>query len=313
MLQRPEWREQFDMRPNEVAPEDVIIAVCQTHGEAPRKIRREVTEPNGKLRYQYTRNIDPLFCAILLRLADILDFDNSRAPSILFSYAGRSMKSVQEWEKHKSSMGFIYPDEPSSEELHYGAKFTDPNIERSVHIFLDWIDEELSNSRSLLQLASSRWNKFPFPYQVDRKEIERIGYDYGDFRITMDQGQIMDLLIGERMYSDRSVFVRELLQNSIDATLLRAEMDTSFANKISTDEARIDLWEWWDDNGDLWFRIDDFGSGMTRGMIEKYFLKAGNSYYNSKELERDLNGKKFSSISQFGIGFLSSFLCGIDA
>ena len=313
ILQRPVWREQFGRRPNEVAPEDVIIAVCRAHGEAPGKIRREVTDSNGELRYQHTRNIDPLFCAILLRLADILDFDNSRAPSILFSYAGRSLKSVEEWKKHKASMGFTYPDEPSSDELHYGANFTDQSIERSANVFLDWVDDELSNSRSLLPLASSRWNQFPFPFQVNRSEIERTGYDYGDFRITMDQGQIMDLLVGENLYSDRSVFVRELLQNSIDATLLRAEMDPSFANKISTDEARIDLWEWWDDNGYLWFRIDDFGSGMTRGMLEKYFLKAGNSYYNSQEFRRDLNGKRYSSISRFGIGFLSSFLCGKDA
>lgn len=313
ILQQPVWKEQFDRRPNEVAPEKVIIAVCRAHGETPEKIRQEVTDPNGELRYLYTRRIDPLFCAILLRLADILDFDNSRAPSILFSYAGRSMKSIEEWKKHKASMGFTYPDEPSSDELKYGASFTDQNIERSAHVFLDWVDDELSNSRSLLPLASSRWNQFPFPFQVDRKEIGRKGYDYGDFRITMDQGQIMDLLIGENLYSDRSIFVRELLQNSIDATLLRAEMDASFAKKISTDEARIDLWEWWDDNGDLWFRIDDFGTGMTRGMLEKYFLKAGNSYYNSQELKRELKGKDYSSISRFGIGFLSSFLCGKDA
>lgn len=313
MLQRPVWREQFDRRPNEVAPENVIVAVCRAHGETPGKIRQEATDPDGELRYQYIRNIDPLFCTILLRLADILDFDNSRAPSILFSYAGRSLKSIEEWKKHKASMGFIYPDEPSSDELHYGANFTDQNIERSTHVFLDWVDDELSNSRSLLPLVSNRWNQFPIPFQVNRKEIERTGYDYGDFRITMDQRQIMDLLVGENLYSDRSVFVRELLQNSIDATLLRAEMDPSFAKIMSTDEARIDLWEWWDDNGDLWFRIDDFGTGMTRGMLEKYFLKAGNSYYNSQELKRDLNGKKYSSISRFGIGFLSSFLCGKDA
>ena len=181
ILKRPVWREQFGRRPNEVAPEDVIIAVCRAHGEAPGKIRREVTDSNGELRYQHTRNIDPLFCAILLRLADILDFDNSRAPSILFSYAGRSLKSVEEWKKHKASMGFTYPDEPSSDELHYGANFTDQSIERSAHVFLDWVDDELSNSRSLLPLASSRWNQFPFPFQVNRSEIERTGYDYGDF------------------------------------------------------------------------------------------------------------------------------------
>ena len=313
VLHQAVWKEQFDKRPKEVVSESVIIAVCQAHGESLENIRREVTEPNGRLKYQRFKDVDPLFCAILLRLADILDFDDSRAPSTLFSYAGRSIKSVEEWKKHVASMGFNYSSNPNTDNLPYGAIFTDPNVERSAHIFLDWVDEELSRSRSLLPLTCTRWKGFPFPFQVDRSEIERKGYDYGDFKITMDQDRIMDLLVGEKLYSDRSVFIRELLQNSIDATLIRSEMDTSFANKINTDEARIDLWEWWDNNGNWWFRIDDCGTGMTRGMLEKYFLKAGNSYYNSKELNRDLNGKPYSSISRFGIGFLSCFLCGIDA
>lgn len=53
---------------------------------------------------------------------------------------------------------------------------------------------------------------------------------------------------------------------------------------------------------------------MTLGMLQRYFLKAGNSYYNSREIERDLREhgrtKKYNGISCFGIGFLSCFLCG---
>lgn len=53
---------------------------------------------------------------------------------------------------------------------------------------------------------------------------------------------------------------------------------------------------------------------MTLGMLQRYFLKVGNSYYNSQELERDLREhgyvEKYNGISRFGIGFLSTFLCG---
>ena len=185
-LDKPEWRVQFENRPKEIVPENVIIAVCRAHGETIDKIRREVINPNGELKYLHVKDTDPLFCTLLLRLADILDFDDSRAPSILFSYAGRSLKSIEEWKKHESSLGFIFSSKPSSDNLHYGASFTDPKIERAVHVFLDWVDEELINSRSLLPLTCSRWNQFPIPFQVERNEIERIGYDYGDFRITMD-------------------------------------------------------------------------------------------------------------------------------
>nr|MDE6568043.1 hypothetical protein [Lachnospiraceae bacterium] len=54
--------------------------------------------------------------------------------------------------------------------------------------------------------------------------------------------------------------------------------------------------------------------GMTLGMLQRYFTKVGNSYYTSREMERDLRDhgqtEKYNGISRFGIGFLSCFLCG---
>lgn len=126
----------------------------------------------------------------------------------------------------------------------------------------------------------------------------------------LDQTQILELLTGENLYDHSDVFVRELLQNAIDATLLRGEMEPDFV----PEKSRIDIWEWTDRDGYMWFRIDDQGTGMTAGMLQRYFLKVGNSYYNSQELERDLRDhghtKKYNGISRFGIGFLSTFLCG---
>ena len=56
---------------------------------------------------------------------------------------------------------------------------------------------------------------------------------------------------------------------------------------------------------------------MTLGMLQRYFLKIGNSYYTSQELRRDLRehgqSVEYQAISRFGIGFLSCFLCGTFA
>ncbi|MDE6724913.1 MAG: hypothetical protein K2J79_04840, partial [Ruminiclostridium sp.] len=135
-------------------------------------------------------------------------------------------------------------------------------------------------------------------------------YMSGDFCLTMDQTQVLKLLTGENLYDNSDVFVRELLQNAIDATLLRGKMDNDF----KPEKSRIDIWEWNDKVGNIWFRIDDQGTGMTLGMLQRYFLKVGNSYYTSREIERDLRDhgqtEKFNGISRFGIGFLSCFLCG---
>lgn len=247
----------------------------------------------------------------MLRLGDLLDFDDTRAPKVLYSYVACNEKSREEWDKHQASAGFRYPPTPSRDDLPYKARCTNPGVEHAVRDFLDWIDEELGNCFTLQKYCRAGWRQeCPFPRAVMRREIESDGYMSGDFCLTMDQTQIMELLTGENLYDHSDVFVRELLQNAIDATLLRGEMEPDFV----PEKSRIDIWEWTDWDGYMWFRIDDQGTGMTAGMLKRYFLKVGNSYYNSRELERDLRDhghtNKYNSISRFGIGFLSTFLCG---
>lgn len=247
----------------------------------------------------------------MLRLGDLLDFDDTRAPKVLYSYVACNEKSREEWDKHQASAGFRYPPTPSRDDLPYKARCTNPGVEHAVQDFLDWIDEELGNCFTLQKDCRAGWRQeCPFPRAVMRGEIESDGYMSGDFCMTMDQTQILELLTGENLYDHSDVFVRELLQNAIDAMLLRGEMEPDFV----PEKSRIDIWEWTDRDGYMWFRIDDQGTGMTAGMLQRYFLKVGNSYYNSQELERDLRDhghtNKYNGISRFGIGFLSTFLCG---
>lgn len=247
----------------------------------------------------------------MLRLGDLLDFDDTRAPKVLYSYVACNENSREEWDKHQASAGFRYPPTPSRDDLPYKARCTNPGVEHAVRDFLDWIDEELGNCFTLQKYCRAGWRQeCPFPRAVMRGEIESDGYMSGDFCLTMDQTQILELLTGENLYDHFDVFVRELLQNAIDATLLRGEMESGFV----PEKSRIDIWKWTDRDGYMWFRIDDQGTGMTAGMLKRYFLKVGNSYYNSQELERDLRDhghtKKYNGISRFGIGFLSTFLCG---
>lgn len=309
VLQNKAWKEIFAACPAKIVSKRHIIAVCQAHGEDP-----EVFSKSGDMEYLPASDADPLFCALLLRLADLLDFDDTRAPKVLYSYVACNKESREEWEKHQSSGGFRFPAAPSTARLPYKARCTNPGIEHTIRNFLDWIDGELNTCMRLQRKCHGDWQRaFPFPQAVSREEIESEGYVSGDFLMTMDQARVMELLTGEQLYDRNDVFIRELLQNSIDATLLRVEMDRDF----SLQEARIDLWEWNDRDGNIWFRIDDQGTGMTQGMLQRYFLKIGNSYYTSQEMKRDLRDHgqtgDYQAISRFGIGFLSCFLCGTFA
>src|SRR5262249_21181094 len=72
---------------------------------------------------EFTTNLlgqcDLKFCAIILRLADVLDFDNSRSPDEVYRYLGLSRRATRrevvsdvEWLKHLNSNGFVFPDGP---------------------------------------------------------------------------------------------------------------------------------------------------------------------------------------------------------
>lgn len=306
VLQNDVWRELFEAIPKNTVPKRCILAVCQSHGQEPKELLH-----NENLEHLQASDASPLFCAILLRLADLLDFDDTRSPRVLYSYVACNEESRKEWDKHQASAGFRYPSSPSVNALPYKARCTNPGVEHAVRDFLDWVDDELGNSMRLQKRCEASWQQeFPFPREVLREEIESDGYMSGDFCLTMNQEQILKMLSGENLYDNHDVFVRELLQNAIDATLLRGEMDQNF----KPEESRIDIWEWSDKEGNIWFRVDDEGTGMTLGMLSRYFLKVGNSYYTSKELQRDLRehgqANNYQGISRFGIGFLSCFLCG---
>ena len=130
-------------------------------------------------------------------------------------------------------------------------------------------------------------------------EIEAQGYTPVDMKFSVDAMAAMKLLTGNRLYSDKRVFLRELVQNAVDACNLRRIFDNAYEPDISIDfhpQYRT-----------ITFRGN--GIGMDRQWMEKYFLKIGISFYqsgDSKTIHKSQVDCNF--ISKFGIGFLSSFL-----
>ena len=75
--------------------------------------------------------------AVILRLADILDFDAKRTPSILFSHLFvRNPISIKEWNKHRAIEAWSI----SEENIQFHAKCSHPAIEATIHDFCDIID-----------------------------------------------------------------------------------------------------------------------------------------------------------------------------
>ncbi len=250
---------------------------------------------------------------LLLRLADILDFDGKRTPDVLFSHlAVRNPVSLLEWQKHRAVEAWII----EAGRIAFQAKCEHPAIEAAIHDFCDYIDQELQACSNVLARMDDKQNRlkdWSLPPQVDR---DRIGtkrtvrgkplYTYRKTRFELSKTQVIDLLMGTKLYGSPEIALRELLQNSIDACLLRSAMEKSWGNPY-TPEVVVTYRR--NESGHM-IEVEDNGVGMDASIVEKFYSRIGRSYYKSPEFYslKATSGASFTPTSRFGIGILSAFM-----
>jgi len=182
-----------------------------------------------------------------------------------------------------------------------------PHVQATILVQIDCRDAEIHRAlkryESYLQRLLYDLNRTVRPrflFTAVRFEITPQGYQPIDFKFGVDTSSALQLFAGNTLYKDRRVFLRELVQNAVDACNLRQMREPGFTPAIGIEfSPELDR---------ITFR--DNGIGMSKQWLEKYFLNIGLSFYQSDEIvrvNRDAN-IQFSFISQFGIGFLSSFL-----
>ena len=280
---------------------ETLLKLCRSHGT-------ELSQAELRAESKF----DLLLCAVLLRLADLLDYDNSRAPAVLFRHMGldkpANAAEARSAVEYGNNQAGTFDETITNGVISYYAEYNAPQQEQNVQGYLDWVCREMKHCAEELARTGSHWRGLSLPYRINTDGVVRNGYAARKFSMTMDQDRIMEMLTGEKLYADAGVFVRELLQNSIDAVLLRAKQDPGF----SLEDGLIQIDSWMDEKtGDTWFRIRDNGTGMNEHIIANHFLKVGNSYYTSDEFRyanRHAAGEKYTAISRFGIGILSCFM-----
>jgi molecular chaperone HtpG len=98
-------------------------------------------------------------------------------------------------------------------------------------------------------------------------------------------------LLSEHIYSSPNVFVRELLQNGIDAITARRSLDESFVGELNV----------YLDGKQLQIIFEDNGIGLSEDEVHRFLSVIGQSSKRDDILEKDYIGK-------FGIGLLSCFV-----
>jgi len=294
-----------DLFINEHDVVDIAYKVSMSHNENTKDLEKFKE-------YQSNDNKDDfIFCAILLRLADIMDFDNERTSNSSYKFLGlenptnsENQFSQKEWKKHLDSLGFTYDYEKKI--LYFKAIPKEPDTEFYIREFVKIIEDELKKCTQVFDSHCYKWRDiFELPYEIDISGINsKSSYKFGDYKFSFDNNQVLDLLTGNNIYSDPMIFVRELLQNSIDASLYRESLEKK-NGKSDFKCNPINVTDWYDKDGNYWIRFDDYGLGMDEYVLLNYFTKIGKSFYESKDFNKELG---FKAISRFGIGILSCFM-----
>lgn len=152
-------------------------------------------------------------------------------------------------------------------------------------------------------------------YLVPKVEKEKGKYDLENLNFEAYIPTLLPLLTGENLYKKREVFIRELIQNSLDAILLRENIVKKNGGKLNPEEKIINIEigikrDPHNGNDRKYLKITDNGIGMDSFKIERYFTSIGRSFYQSEEFEELQKNEsiQYNPISNFGIGFLSAFM-----
>ncbi len=115
-----------------------------------------------------------------------------------------------------------------------------------------------------------------------------------DFRFQVNLGGMIDLL-SHNLYSSPAVFIRELLQNAVDAMAAKRQLQEKQSEDSVVFERIVDS------NGNVTLMCEDNGIGLTEEEIHQFLATIGNSSKRGEVANEDFIGR-------FGVGLLSCFI-----
>lgn len=239
-------------------------------------------------------SINVALLASLLRNGDELDITFERTSYVVYENTPpRDKISKEEWAKHLSisGVGIVKQDEQT---IKCSATCKNPKIHRLLKALEIKVNKGIEDYFFHLYHYQEVKKEIPRKFVID---IESIGYEPYDFKFSLQEIEVMNLLMGDKLYERKEECLRELLKNAVDACRLRKfrlKEDEDYRPKIAFELNSDEL------------IVSDNGIGMNKYIIENYFTKIGKSYYRSEEFAEE--APDFSPVSELGIGVLSYFM-----
>lgn len=264
----------------------------------------------------------PRFIACLLRIGDLLDLDNNRFSDVML----RTLTKVPiDTLNHKSKHLSIESFRVDKEVIEITANCKDYDVANITQHWFNYLNSEIT-----MQMIN--WNQIvPFKElgylpSIGKLEVKLENYDLIDGKnkpkFSVDTDKALALLQGAGIYDGAYQCIREILQNAVDASLIRMWLENyescdfstpqsnDFINLINEYPIVININEK-EIEGDFkcWkIEIKDKGTGISSTDL-KFLMNTGSSSRNRERIKIIENMPLWLKPSgTFGIGFQSVFM-----
>jgi hypothetical protein len=300
--------------------------VCEVHGRDFSQLMTLRKEANGIVADD---KIHPRFAAAMLRLGDLLDLDNGRfCPTMSLTLGRMPPLSRAHERKHASIDHFLV--RPDRIEVSASCKEEEREVYDVTNAWLRMLRQELADQ-------GRHWNEIaplpdfgappsagpPLTVSLP-KSLHSVEANLEEPALKLDSAEALKLFRDAGLYSDPTAdFMRELLQNAFDATLLRLQ-EEGFDEKLVTANAperlrevkqrlesrpvRVSIWSRPVSVGprgnSIWtISVQDQGIGISEAEIEQ-LRKVGSS---QKRRQSSSLPEWLSTSGDYGIGLQSAF------
>jgi hypothetical protein len=282
---------------------DAAARVCEGHWLNFENLQDDDSYP---INYSVMRDeVNLRALAIYLRLIDLLDLAEDRTPYVIWKFvAPRDSRSKMAWDKHRALRAITCPKYQKGRIIRVDGSTDSHEVYAALEDLRIWCEMQFRGCNDLLARMNDSRHKLDI-YHIDW-HVEARGFRKTSIGFQFDRERMFEILGNELYQGDPYVFLRELLQNSIDAIRMRREILRKNAKIEPANFGAIHVDVDHLDNNDAIITWSDDGIGMDEYIVQNYLAVAGKSYYHSSDIDK--LGLVLDPISRFGIGILSCFM-----
>ena len=312
---------------------ELLADIALLHGENFSEVMNRLYQEANGYKGDY---IHPRFIACLIRLGDLLDFDNNRFNEFsIASIKQMPETSIMHQQKHAAVRHMLVSP------LRIEAELDCPNesVYRTARNWFDWLEEEVNNqSREWPNISPSDLGGLPPIISKDSIKILYKGIQASpellNLKFTMSQKKMFHILQGGGIYKEPGfAFIREIVQNAFDASKIQMwndikagiydayfrDNDKSVDSIVFPDDIMPSIYRqypinltitWLNEAKDtIHIECEDFGTGISESTLLRMTKYVGESHHKDQWYVDNYDNMPYwlRPTAAFGIGLQSIF------